>query len=282
MANHRCPSCGFDNPTGAVECAQCGFPLEDHGGPAASAPAPSATPRPGSTPARPAAPARPLPRPLRRPPRRPRRSDATSTTLWIVFGGFAAMVVLWVALQSTLKRDSPPQVPGSTPGLQAVADSLAHVLGHDSTNVDARQRMADLYYDTGNWDEAIRQYRIVLRYDSTRTTAMVDMGVCYFNLGDKPTAEALFTNALVRDPKHPVALFNLGIVYESREDYRTALSYFHRCLESGPPDHMQPPIIQSIQRLQEKMGIKPPPLEPGAGSGRPPGMPPGATPPGGR
>src|SRR5215470_4671973 len=208
MSTVRCPDCGHENPADAAECEACGFPLRD------DAPAPvrresESRPAPvAPAPVRPAAgPPRPLPY---RPRRRPRRTDPASATLWIVFGGFAAMVVLWVAVQATLKRNVGAPVEGSSSVQQQSADSLMEVLAKDSTNVDAHQHLADLYYDTANWEPAIVHYKAVLRGDSLRTTALVDMGVCYYNLGDKQTAEALFTNALHQVPDHPVALFNLG------------------------------------------------------------------------
>ncbi len=249
------------NKADAVECVQCGFPLGEHAIESA-APVPAALPQQPETPAAAApeapreAPAGgPIP-PILRPARfrpRPRRVDPTSATLWIVFGSFAAMVVLWVAIQATLKKAGPPPIPGSTEVLQTTADSLERVLGRDSTDVNARQKLADIYYDTGNWEPAIVQYRAVLRLASTRTTALVDLGVCYFNLGDGPTAEALFTDALAHEPHHPVALFNLGIVYEARKEYRTSLDYFRRCLASDPPGAMRAPVQQSIDRVQAKL-----------------------------
>ena len=266
MPENVCASCGFTgNGPDDVECRRCGFPLGEN----AVESNPAAPEDPGSVP--PAAaeadvpepevandpPPVLIPRPLPRRFRpRPRRTDPTSATLWIVFGAFAAMVVLWVAIQATLKKPPPPQVPGSNAALQATADSLNQVLTRDSTNVDARQRLADIFYDTGNWDPAIVQYRAVLRLDSTRTTAMVDLGVCYFNLAHSTVAEELFVAALKREPKHSVALFNLGIVYETRENYPKALDYFQRSLDSNPPEVMHSPIVQSIQRVKGKMSAK--------------------------
>jgi cytochrome c-type biogenesis protein CcmH/NrfG len=191
-----------------------------------------------------------------RPPRfrpRPRRVDPTSATLWIVFGGFAASVMLWVAVQATLKKAGPVPIPGATGSVQATADSVQQVLARDSTNADALQKLADIYYDTGNWEPAIVQYRSVLRHDPSRTTALVDLGVCYYNLSDSQTAETLFQEALTREPDHAVALFNLGIVNEKRGDNAAALDYFRRCLASHPPEMMRAPVAASIERVQAKV-----------------------------
>src|SRR5262249_26577578 len=154
-------------------------------------------------------------------------------SLWLVFGTFAALVVLYVAFKANYDRVTRP-IEGSSEAQQAAGDSVLRVLSRDSTNVDAHVRMGDLLYDTGHWSDAIVHYRAALRIDSSRTTTLVDLGVCYYQLDAPEEAERHFMLALERDPHQAVALFNLGIVYERREQYRKALGFFHRALESGP------------------------------------------------
>jgi hypothetical protein len=60
-------------------------------------------------------------------------------------------------------------------------------------------------------------------------------------------------------------------VYESRNNYPKALEYFHRALESSPPGEMHTPLVQAIQRVQQKSGVKAPPLGPDAGGAGSPG-----------
>jgi hypothetical protein len=66
------------------------------------------------------------------------------------------------------------------------ANALFTELARDRTT-RVRRQLADLFYDTANWSEAIVQYRAVIRRDSL-ATAMVDLGVCYHNLSrpDRP------------------------------------------------------------------------------------------------
>jgi len=49
-------------------------------------------------------------------------------------------------------------------------------------------------------------------------------------------------------------------VNEGRGKYDVAIQYFHRALESGPPDNMQQPIMEAMQRVLQKSGKKAPPL----------------------
>ena len=154
-------------------------------------------------------------------------------------------------------------VEGSSAAQQKEADEMRARLATDSTDVQARVRLADILYDTANWPEAIIHYRSAVRTDSNLVNAIVDLGVCYYNLGVQSQAERHFELALAKDPHQPVALFNLGIVHEARGDAKGALEYFHRALQSGPPDKMREPLLAAMQRAQEKAGVTPAPLPDG-------------------
>ena len=246
----RCPDCGRWNEPGAVECAQCGFPLS--GAPGVSPPSSASTP--------PTAPDAPVvvPRPRPRRPR-PQRADSTALSLWLVFGTIAALVVVWVAVNSNVNRSRPP-VEGASTTQQENADSLLAIVQRDSNNVAARNELADVLYDTGNWSDAIVHYRATVRLDSTRVPAIVDMGVCYFNLSDGEEAEHLFKLALEKDPHQVVALFNLGILYESRKQWKESLRYFHEAMQSNPPQSMQQPLQDHMLQVMKQVGASAPPL----------------------
>jgi tetratricopeptide (TPR) repeat protein len=242
----HCPDCGHENPPGFTACSACGFPL----GEAPAGPAPPAAP------AAAAAPHITIRRPLPRP--RPRGSQQ-ATTLWLVFGTFAALMVIWVAIKANVDRATQP-VEGSNPQQQVNADSLVRVLQQDSTNVSAQVELANIFYDTGNWNDAIVHYRSALRMDSSLVSALVDLGVCYYNLGSTEDADRHFRLALVRDPHQPVALFNLGIVCERRKDYREALDFYHRALQTAPPEEIKQAIVAGMQRIEQAQGLQPKPL----------------------
>jgi tetratricopeptide (TPR) repeat protein len=241
----RCPDCGHENAPDAESCAACGFPLREV---AIAPPAPEPQ----------AAPPSPIvlpPRPRRRPP----RGSNQAVSLWLVFGSIMALVVVFVAVKTNLDRSQPP-VEGANPVQQGEADSLRMAIAKDSTSVAVRVRLGDVLFDTGNWSEAIVQYRSAIRQDSTLVNAIVDLGVCYYNLGDAQEAERHFRLGLERDPRHPIALFNLGIVCERRDDSKQALDYYHRALETNPPDPMKQSLFDAIARVQQKIGSSPKPL----------------------
>ncbi|HYM79799.1 MAG TPA: tetratricopeptide repeat protein [Candidatus Limnocylindria bacterium] len=270
MTPLTCPDCGHKNPPGSESCEVCHYPLvtEDVGPPTIATPAPPAASTPATPPAE-SAPATPPPaggapplrrmRPIR--PRRP-RPETTALSLWLGFGGFCILILLYIAIQANVERARTP-IAGSTQAQQQRADELRTALDKDTTNTQAHVALGDVLYDTGNWSEAIVHYRAALNRDSSLSHALVDLGVCYYNLGETTEAERHFRLALERDPHHPVALFNLGIVHERRSEWDQALQYFHRALQSDPPEGMRPPLVEAMARVQEKTGKPAPPLPDG-------------------
>lgn len=262
----RCPDCGAENAADATACGRCNYPLVPSAAsgvpplPPADAAVP-VVPPPAEPPVSQPDAVPPLGRPLpHRPIRSPRaRAAGTALSIWLFVGGFAALLLVYMAIRANVERASEP-VEGSSAAQQRRADELIAALGRDSTDLDARQQLADVYYDTGNWSEAVTHYRRVVAADSGRVTALVDLGVSHYNLGDPGEAERHFRLALRRDPHQPIALFNLGIVHERREDWEGALRYYHAALQSDPPENMSEPLMQAMQRIQEKTGRQPQPL----------------------
>jgi tetratricopeptide (TPR) repeat protein len=274
----HCPSCGHVNPAGSDSCSSCNFPLIAPGAPvAASKPAPA---RPEDE-----APVR-IERPLPHRPRRRTATDPQSMAIWLIFGALAAASVIWFAFDKTLKNHQQAAVPGANEDLQKHANELMAAIAQDSTNVDARVAFADLLFDTGNWADAIVQYRSAIRQDSSRATAIVDLGVCYFNSSQPAEARRLFELALTRDPNNAQAYFNLGILAENQGQLEEALRNYHSAVRLNPPQQMMEPIATAVSRVSQKLGRTPPPLpgQPGAGmpGGMPGGTPPQTTTPGGR
>jgi tetratricopeptide (TPR) repeat protein len=246
----RCPDCGHPNPPGSTYCAACHFPLIEIGAQEKSDLAPSTTPV--------VPPRRPV-RPRRPRPHRPRPQANVALSLWLGGGAFLALLLVWIAVQANLQRDTPP-VEGSNPGQQDQANAFRAALARDSTDTRSRVGLADILFDTGHWSEAIVHYRSAVRQDSSLVMAIVDLGVCYYNLSVPDEAERLFLLALARDPQHPIALFNLGIVYEQRGEPERALKYFHRSLENAPPEDVKQALMEAMQRVVKQTGKTAPPL----------------------
>ena len=257
-----CPSCGFRNPPGLDRCNSCNFPFERaRDADTEDEPTRSEESSAAGVPTYAA----------RREPRRPHRRAAPpqgqAMWLWLLFGTFAAALLIWTAIDANRKRNIvAPSVEGSSQEQQKMADAARAAIAADSTNIEAHTALGNVLYDTGNWTEAISHYRVVLRGDSTRVAPMVDMGVCYYNLGETKLAEEYFRRAISFDPHQPIALFNLGIVSERHGDTEEALKYYHRALEHAPNEELKNAIFAAVQRTSQKVGKSPPPLPPAGGA----------------
>jgi cytochrome c-type biogenesis protein CcmH/NrfG len=182
----------------------------------------------------------------------------------LLTGTVLALAAVFYAFKAYRENNANLSIEGSNEPQQKVAEQAMAALARDSSDVDARIQLADVFYDTANWSQAIVQYRAAVRRDSSRVTAIVDLGVCYFNLSDARDAEHMFRLALAREPHHPIALYNLGIVYEKGGDLRAALGFYHQAFGSDPPEAMKQPLMEAIERTAKAAGIKAPPL-PGTG-----------------
>jgi cytochrome c-type biogenesis protein CcmH/NrfG len=261
-----CPDCGTANPAESVACSHCNFPLVPS---MPGVPGPAETPVPGvAAPAELTAPAPdaaevrafdPGPRPVR--PRRARADamEPVQMQLWLVTGVAVVLGIVYFAAQGFWKSNVRP-VEGARPEQQQQADLARGELAKDSTNLAARIALANILYDTGNWSEAIVNYKAAARLDPQRATTLVDLGVCYYNLSRFAAAESLFQHALLLDPMQPVALFNLGIVSETQQHYDHALNYYHRAMQANPPEAMKQPLTEHLKAVMEKTGKSAPPL----------------------
>jgi Flp pilus assembly protein TadD len=174
-----------------------------------------------------------------------------SVWLWLLFGTFAAGLLIWTAIDANRKRSAPAPVAGSSPEQQKMVDEARTAIASDSTNIEAHTALGNVLYDTGNWSEAIVHYRAVMRRDSTRVPPMVDLGVCYYNLGETPQAEQLFLKALTLDPNQPIALFNLGIVSERKGRPDEARAFYDRALKNAPSEELHHAVEDAIARVSQ-------------------------------
>ncbi len=276
----RCPDCGAPNPADSTLCVECQHPLV--------APETSAV----------------IPRGER--PRRPERVAPTVATLgyrpdgdagasppgwlWATVGLVALVAVLVAAIQ--IAHQAPPLViPNASKPQLAQAESLVAVLKKDSTSAEANVALGNLYYDTGNFGDAIPRYRTALRSDPSLTDVRVDMGVAYHNTDDVESARKTLEEAVAHSPDHAIAHFDLGVVYQTLGKKEEARAQYLKAKSLDHPPEMSVVVDQLLARLDHPdapagSGLPPghPDVGGASGAGLPPGHPnvTGGTAPGGK
>jgi hypothetical protein len=278
----RCPDCGAPNPAGAILCAECQHPLD---APEAHAVMPRKE--------RPQRPVRVGPNVTSFGYRPDRDANASPPGwLWVTVALAALAAVLVAAIQ--IAHQAPPLAIANASKPQLVeAESLLAVTRKDSTGADAFVALGNLYYDTGNFGDAIPYYRSALKRRPDLTDVRVDMGVSYHNMGDVESARKALEEAVALTPEHAVAHFDLGVIYqtlgrrdEARVQYLKAKSLDHPVEMSSIVDT----LLAQLDRPDAPHGSGLPPGHPDVGNmgggagGLPPGHPdvsggaPGAAP----
>jgi Tfp pilus assembly protein PilF len=131
---------------------------------------------------------------------------------------------------------------------QSVAP-LLEVLKTNPDDVDTIVKVANLYYDGRQYQEAAKYYRLAAKSQPKNADLLTDLGTSLWYTGDADGAIAEFQTALKYQPNHPGTLFNLGIVrWQGKSDPKGAVQAWEQLLQTNP-DY---PQKQQLQEYIEK------------------------------
>jgi hypothetical protein len=272
-AARKCPDCGADNPWDAEVCAECNHVLDPMGRVLAAV----RVLRPS-----PPAPRMDLPGvgkvieeegkviPRRRHTRvgflgvgasdREAPEGSAPSWIWLAIGVFCLGVVLVAAVR--IATAPPPfEVPGASPIQANIADSLYQALQRDSLDASNNLRLANLLYDTQNYEKAIPFYRRVLLVEPDRHDARVDLAVSLHQAGRTDEAFAELDRVLAAKPDHAVALFDVGVIREFIGELDEAEAAYRRVLQTATDPELLHVVEQRLRAVQEKKHVRggPPP-----------------------
>ncbi len=84
----------------------------------------------------------------------------------------------------------------------------------------------DYYYQTGEMDLALAEYRAALQLDSANVNVLNSLGVCLAKNGDLEAAQSCFENILQQAPAESMAIYNLGMIHLLMKDPQQAITCF--------------------------------------------------------
>jgi tetratricopeptide (TPR) repeat protein len=237
-----CRSCESPLPDGARFCPECGAPVEGaadrtaaenqgmvagkHGGRSAGKSGGG-----GRT-------GRRIPR-----ERTPQRSEGwlgPYRTTVIVSAGVTILVLLFIGMQNR----SP--VPSALTGMPAGADPEQMMeMQRRLQDVQARllqqpddpgvvAEAANLFFDLGNYEEAVTLYRRALESSPENPALRTDLGTALHRLDLGQEAITEFRRVLSANPEFTTAKFNLGIVYLQMGDEEHAVEWFRQTIQDDP------------------------------------------------
>jgi cytochrome c-type biogenesis protein CcmH/NrfG len=130
--------------------------------------------------------------------------------------------------------------------------ALEKEVAANPNNADAWTQLGNLYFDTNNFESAIRSYKKSLALKPNNANIQTDLGVMYRRAGQPQEAIKAFEKAVRIDPKHEIARFNTGIVFlHDLNDREGALKAWQDLVDINPAA-MTPggkPLAEMIKAL---------------------------------
>lgn len=139
----------------------------------------------------------------------------------------AVMAVGGYALRGALTRH-PAAGTAEELAVQKAEDAVK--LAPDDT--DARMELAFAYQQAKRYEEALKQYDLVLDASPRNTAALYNKGLVYMAMGESKQAESMWWDVLGADPEHVLAAKSLGEYYASKKQYRSLIEAVRPVVEA--------------------------------------------------
>ena len=271
-----CPTCGFQNLSGARSCESCGSILKGaeigHGA-SQSKMTRNDTIVTETSPAE----SRPI-RAKEKASKKEKRNDikpqgdspkmnfklTTVQTVSIVAALLLGSIFVYGLV--TTKSVTPPgdnssngdvqqQSTGSQPSADVIneIDRLRQVVDKNPSDLGSTLKLSNMLQDNSMYDQAAIYYKRYLDKIPDNIDARVDYGVTLYEGGHTEDAIAQLGQAVKMSPKHQKALFNLGIVYLNAGELAKSNDVLKRCIQIDPQSDVGK---QAQQILQEHANIK--------------------------
>ncbi len=200
----------------------------------------------------------------------------SESLVFAVAGMFFGLIAGWLigSQQSTLRPAALPQAAAapSSPGAaapatprfdQQEAKRLEDIARSDPANATPRTQLANLYFDSEKYDQAIKWYQEALTLDPTNPDVSTDLGVSYYYSNQPDRALAQFKHSLEIDPKHTKTMLNQGIVLAfGKQDLEGAAKVWQNVVTLTPAS----PEGQAAKRALDSLRGAHPNMNAGAAS----------------
>lgn len=171
-----------------------------------------------------------------------------------VIAGVIATVLYEERLPSVPTSVKPPPSP-SAPLLNADTQKqislVQSILKDDPKNLKALIELANLYFDTDQFDQAIQAYSKALEIDPGNADLRTDMGIMFRRKGEFDSAIAEFKKAAEADPTHVNSRYNLGVVLlHDKGDIKGAIKAWEEFLKVEPTGSRAENIRTQIEKMR--------------------------------
>ena len=154
------------------------------------------------------------------------------------------------AAPTPFSQPAAPQAPGKMAAMQAIQELSEH-LDHAPEDLEARLQLANAFFDSENFADAIANYRLVLEKRPEDPDVRTDLGTALHRSGHHQEAVQEFKKALQYAPNHLNANYNLGVVLANElHDQAGAAQAWKRVLEIAPTSPQATQVRASMPQLQ--------------------------------
>ena len=156
--------------------------------------------------------------------------------------------------------------PGGSSSRAAVLDetqvnALKTMAEREPSNPKPRVELANLYFDSEKYDDAIKWYGDALKLAPTDVNVSTDLGVSYYYSNQPDKALSQFDRSLKLDPRHAKTLLNVGIVKAfGKQDLDGAEAAWKQVLAiapDGPEGQAAKRALDSLQSAHVGVARKP-------------------------
>lgn len=144
----------------------------------------------------------------------------------------------------TRPTQMPPQI------MQQVRDYKA-ALAKNPKDLDANIGLANLEFDSAQWEKAIEYYSRALEIDPKNADVRVDRAIAYHSTGQNDVAKRELLRVNRERPTHKNAWLNLGVVLRETGDRAGAIRAFERYLELDPNGLHAAGVRQEVASMKQ-------------------------------
>ena len=116
------------------------------------------------------------------------------------------------------------------PRLDSELRRWTEVVQAEPDNTEGHYQLGWTYYQRGEYDKAIAEYRKTLEIEPKHVGARYNLGVALMTKKDYPAAKAELQSVVDSYPKHELAQFTLGVLLVQSKDYDAAVQRLEQFL----------------------------------------------------